>query len=605
MKRRHDMPFGADSQANGVRFALWAPYAGSVELILGGGETLDMARDESGVYSVTTELAAPGGRYRYRVDGEHEVPDPVSRYQPDDVHGPSEIVDPEAFEWRDEGWNGRLWEEAALYELHVGTFSPEGTFAGVEERLDHLVDLGVTGIELMPVADFPGGRNWGYDGVLPFALDSVYGRPEDLKSLVQAAHARGLMVFMDVVYNHFGPEGNYVGLYAPQFFTDRHQTPWGAAINFDGDGSGMVREFFVHNALYWLEEYHLDGLRLDAVQEIHDDSDKHFLRELAERVKQGPGRERHVHLVLENDDNSATLLRGGGVDGHGPRHDAQWNDDMHHSLHVTATGESAGYYAEYENPVYSLARCLAEGFAFQGEPSSFRAGAPRGEPSGDLAPTSFVAFSQNHDQIGNRAFGERLAHLASPEAARAIAAIYLLAPQVPMIYMGEEWAASTPFLFFCDFEPGLAPLVTQGRREEFSTFPEFADPATRERIPDPASEETFLASRLDWSEPQEPDHCGWLDLYRGLLRLRREMIVPRLAGMDGGSGEYRLIGERGLAARRTLGDGSRLSLAANLSPERLALGKPESLGRAIFSTHPDASDDALPGWYAGWRLEEG
>jgi malto-oligosyltrehalose trehalohydrolase len=594
------MPFGAEIRGDETRFALWAPAADGVELALGGGEPLPMSREEGGLYTLTTRLAGPGSRYRYRVtdaDEVHEVPDPASRYQPEDAHGPSEVVDPEGFEWEDEGWRGRPWEEAVLYELHVGTFSPEGTFAGVERRLDHLAELGVTGIELMPVADFPGSRNWGYDGVLPFAPDSTYGRPEDLKRLVHSAHERGLMVFMDVVYNHFGPEGNYLGLYAPDLFTDRHQTPWGAAINFDGDGSGMVREFFVHNALYWLEEYHLDGLRLDAVQEIHDDSDKHFLRELAERVRQGPGRERHVHLVLENDDNAASLLGEGAG-----RHDAQWNDDLHHSLHVAATGESAGYYAEYPNPVSSLGRCLAEGFAFQGEPSSFRGGEGRGEPSAGLPQTSFVAFSQNHDQIGNRAFGERLAHLASPESARAVAAIYLLAPQVPMIYMGEEWAASAPFLFFCDFEPGLAPLVTEGRREEFSTFPEFADPATRERIPDPAAEETFLRSKLDWSEPGAGQHRDWLSLYRGLLRLRREVIVPHLAGVSGG--EYRLLGERGLAVRWILGGGHGLSLVVNLSGEPLRLGEPESLGRGIFSTHPEATGDELPGWYVGWSLEE-
>ena len=608
MRRRHEMPFGAEVGESGVRFALWAPAANGVDLALGDGGTLPMTREEGGLYTATARHAAPGDRYRYLVDGEHEVPDPASRYQPGDAHGPSEIIDPEGFGWEDGGWRGRPWEEAALYELHVGAFSPEGTFSGVEGRLDHLADLGVTGIELMPVSDFPGRRNWGYDGVLPFAPDSAYGRPEDLKSLVQAAQGRGLMVFMDVVYNHFGPEGNYLGLYAPDFFTDRHQTPWGAAINFDGEGSRMVREFFVHNALYWLEEYHLDGLRLDAVQEIHDDSGgqrKHFLRELAERVKEGPGSERHVHLVLENDDNAASLLRGGGVEGGGPSHDAQWNDDLHHSLHVAVTGESAGYYAEYETPIDSLGRCLAEGFAFQGEPSAFRGGESRGERSAGLAPTSFVAFSQNHDQIGNRAFGERLAHLASPEAARAIAAIYLLAPQVPMIYMGEEWAASTPFLFFCDFEPGLAPLVTQGRREEFSTFPEFADPATRERIPDPAAEETFLRSKLDWSEPDASGHREWLSLYRELLRVRKEKIASRLHGVSGESGEYSILGDKGLSVRWNLGDGSRLSLAANLSDEPLRAGPPESLGFGIFSTHPDVSGGVLPGWYVGWRLEEG
>jgi maltooligosyltrehalose trehalohydrolase len=605
MRRRHEMPFGAEASEAGVRFALWAPAAERVDLTLEGGETLPMGRGEEGIYTITTELAAPGDRYRYIIDGEHEVPDPASRYQPEDAHGPSEIVDPQSFDWEDAGWRGRPWQEAALYELHVGTFSPEGTFAGAEARLDHLVELGVTGIELMPVSDFPGRRNWGYDGVLPFAPDSAYGRLEDLKRLVQAAHARGLMVFVDVVYNHFGPEANYLGLYVPDFFTDRHQTPWGAAINFDGAGSPTVREYFIHNALYWLEEYHLDGLRLDAVQEIHDDSEKHFLRELAERVKQRPGRERYVHLVLENDDNAAMLLRGTGVEGSGPHHDAQWNDDLHHALHVAATGESGGYYAEYPDPIRSLGRCLAEGFAFQGEPSSFRSGAPRGEPSAGLPPTAFVAFSQNHDQIGNRAFGERLAHLASPEASRAVAAIYLLAPQVPMLYMGEEWAASTPFLFFCDFEPGLAPLVTEGRREEFSTFPEFADPATRERIPDPAAEETFLRSKLDWSEPEVPNHRGWLSLYRDLLRLRRDEIAPRLRDVPGGQGEYRLLGERGIAVSHRLGDGSRLSLVANLSDGPLWDGAPEPAGRELYATHPDVAGVELPAWYAGWRLEEG
>ncbi|HEX2738945.1 MAG TPA: malto-oligosyltrehalose trehalohydrolase, partial [Rubrobacter sp.] len=427
MRRLHRMPFGAEVLENGeTRFTLLAPAAETVDLIL-EDDLLSMHREEDGTFVLTTGAGA-GARYLYRIDGTQEVPDPASRYQPDDVHGASQVVNPAAFVWEDEHWKGRPWEETALYELHVGSFSPEGTFAGVKEKLDHLVDLGVTAIELMPLSEFPGRRNWGYDGVLPFAPESAYGTPEDLKDLVQTAHSKGIMVFLDVVYNHFGPEGNYLPLYAPQFFTDRYDTPWGAAINFDGEGSEQVREFFIHNALYWLEEYNLDGLRLDAVHAINDASEKHFLDELAERVRQGPGRERHVHLVLENETKDVHYLRG--------PYDAQWNDDFHHALHVTLTGEDASYYADYaDKPLRHLGRCLAEGFALQNE------------PSGGLPPGAFVSFIQNHDQIGNRAFGDRISHLAPLEAVRTAAEIYLLAPQIPMLFMGEEWAARTPFTF--------------------------------------------------------------------------------------------------------------------------------------------------------------
>jgi len=316
-----------------TRFALWASAAEKVELLLEDG-AFPMERAEDGTFALTTE-ALPGARYRYRVDGEGEVPDPASRHQPEDVHGPSAVVDPEAFEWGDGDWKGRPWEETVLYELHVGAFTPEGTFAAAREKLDYLADLGVTAIELMPLSDFPGGRNWGYDGVLPYAPDSSYGTPEDLKGFVQAAHERNIMVFLDVVYNHLGPEGNYLPLYAPGFFTERHETPWGAAINFDGEGSRHVRDFFVHNALYWLEEYNLDGLRLDAVHAIKDDSEKHLLVELAERIRSGPGLDRHIHLVLENEENTASYLRGGHL------YDAQWNDDVHHALHTALTARTS------------------------------------------------------------------------------------------------------------------------------------------------------------------------------------------------------------------------------------------------------------------------
>lgn len=582
MRRRHRMPFGAEVLENGeTRFALWAPAAETVDLVL-EDDARPMHREEDGTFTLTID-AAPGTRYRYRIDGGQEVPDPASRYQPEDVHDASQLVDPGSFVWRDGYWKGRPWEETTLYELHVGSFSPEGTFAGVRERLDYLADLGVTAIELMPLSEFPGRRNWGYDGVSPFAPESAYGTPEDLKDLVQSAHAKGLMVFLDVVYNHFGPEGNYLPLYAPQFFTERHHTPWGAAINFDGEGSEHVREFFVHNALYWIEEYSIDGLRLDAVHAIKDDSEKHFLAELAERVREGPGRDRHIHLVLENDANDASYLRG--------FYDAQWNDDLHHALHVTLTGEEAGYYADYADaPVRRLGRCLAEGFAYQGE------------PSGDLPPGAFVSFVQNHDQVGNRAFGERISQLAPPEAVRVAAEIYLLAPQIPMLFMGEERGASTPFPFFCDFEPDLAPLVARGRREEFARFPEFSDPETRDRIPDPGAEETFRTAVLGWENPDDPEHARWLELYGGLLALRREKILPRLGGISGGEAAYRLVGERGLSVRWTLGDGSLLALLANLGPEPLG-GFERPRGELLYASEGGAGQE-LPGWSVAWYMRE-
>ena len=594
MKRRHDIPFGAEYLGDGqTRFSFWTTVAGSVDLVLKRG-TEPMERGDDGIFILATE-AAPGARYRYRVDGGQEFPDPASRYQPEDVHGPSVVIDPAAFDWRDVDWKGSPWRETVLYELHVGTFSSEGTFAGVEERLDYLVDLGVTAIELMPLSDFPGRYNWGYDGVLPFAPDSSHGTPENLKNLVQAAHGRGLSVFLDVVYNHFGPEGNYLPVYALDFFTERHETPWGAAINFEGAGSNYVREFFIHNALYWLEEYNMDGLRLDAVHAIKDDSEKHLLVELAERIRSGPGRDRHIHLVLENEENQSSLLRGEGL------YEAQWNDDVHHALHTALTGEDASYYADYADaPVRHLGRCLAEGFAYQGEPSRHR-GDERGEPSADLSPASFVAFLQNHDQIGNRAFGERITSLASPEAVRAATAIYLLSPQVPMLFMGEEWAASAPFLFFCDFEEDLTPLVTEGRREEFAKFPEFSDPATRERIPDPSDEKTFVSSKLDWQEREKPEHAEWLRFYRELLALRKEKIAPRLAGAPGGEAEYRLVGERGLEARWTLGDGSILTLFANLGDEPLG-GFEKAAGDPLYATDTAVDGSELSAWSVAWYL---
>lgn len=603
-KFRHAMPFGAEVLEDGrIRFRLWAPAVGEVALCLedNGAAVLPMTALPQGWHECVTDRAQIGSRYRFRVADGMLVPDPASRFNPEDVHGPSEVVDPGAFAWEDTGWRGRPWEEAVVYELHVGAFSPEGTYAGIQRRLDHLVDLGITAIELMPVADFPGTRNWGYDGALLYAPDHRYGRPEELKELVQSAHARGLMVFLDVVYNHFGPEGNYLHLYAPQFFTERHHTPWGAAINYDGEDSPTVRDFFIHNALYWLEEYRFDGLRLDAVHSILDDSRPDILDELAVAVRRGPGRERHIHLVLENDHNDAHYLE------RPERYNAQWNDDIHHALHVLTTGENDGYYGDYScTPVQHLIRSLTEGFAYQGEPSTHRHGQLRGTPSGHLPPVAFVSMLQNHDQVGNRAFGERIVVLAEPQAVRAAIALLLLAPSPPLLFMGEEFGATTPFLFFCDFGPDLAQAVTEGRRREFARFMRFADPAARERIPDPNDPDSFNRSRLNWNCLDEVSNRSWLELYRTLLTIRRRHISPRLAGIKGGQAEARLLGERAVDVQWKLGDGSRLKVLFNLGKAAVhEIARP--CGELLFASDADLESrleaSVLPPWSVAWYLE--
>jgi maltooligosyltrehalose trehalohydrolase len=542
MNYAHAMPFGAEPRADGTtRFRLWAPGAKSVDLDLSGAQgqaRLAMQRDAEGWHTLVTRAAA-GARYRFVVGEGLLVPDPASRFNPDDVHGASEVVDPRGYAWRTD-WRGRPWHEAVVYELHVGTFTPEGTFAAAAARLPALAALGITAIELMPVADFPGARNWGYDGVLPFAPDASYGRPEDLKALVDAAHELGLMVLLDVVYNHFGPEGNYLHAYCPEFFNPKHQTPWGAAINFDGPGARTVRDFFIHNALYWVEEYRFDGLRLDAIHAIRDDSTPHIVSEIAQALHAGPGRERHVHLILENDANqSRFLLRD--AQGKPQAATAQWNDDVHHALHVPLTGEADGYYADYADaPLERLGRGLAEGFVYQGDASAFRDGELRGEPSAQLPPTAFIAFLQTHDQVGNRAFGERIHALSDPAREPAALAALLLSPQVPMLFMGEEWAAATPFQFFCDFGAELAEAVTRGRREEFGRFAAFADPAVRARIPDPNAPTTFQASKLNWAEAEIAPHRERLARVRELLEIRQRHIAPPLAGARTG-GRFEIV----------------------------------------------------------------
>jgi len=540
--RSHRMPFGATVQADGVDFALWAPSAETIVLEhrAAGGETVPrpMARDGQGWHRASVPAAKHGDSYGYRLADGTCVPDPASRCNPDDVHGPSVVIDPQRFEWTDGAWRGRPWEEAVVYELHIGTFTDEGSFHAASERLAALAELGITAIELMPLADFPGRRNWGYDGVLPFAPDASYGTPDALKALVDTAHSLGMMVLVDVVYNHFGPEGNYLHAYCPEFFNAGRRTPWGCAINFDGPGSRTVRDFFIHNALYWVEEFRFDGLRMDAVHAIHDETRPHIVREIREALQAGPGLQRHVHLVLENDANQASMLVR---DGHGlpVAGTAQWNDDLHHAVHVLATGERDGYYADYaDDPVCRFARALAEGFVYQGQPSAFRHGERRGEPSTGLPPQAFVSFLQTHDQVGNRAFGERIHAIGDPALVRAALACLLLSPHVPMLFMGDEFAASTPFQYFCDFGPDLAAAVSEGRRAEFRGFAAFADEAARARIPDPNAEATFLASKLRWRERGTRAHFSRLCEVQQLLDLRHRLIVPRLAGMAG-AGAYR------------------------------------------------------------------
>jgi maltooligosyltrehalose trehalohydrolase len=610
MKRRHDMPFGAECGDDAsVRFRLWAPAARKVDLCLvgsNGSRTLSMEPRAQGWFELATDAATAGTKYRFRIDGGQEVPDPASRFQSEDVHGPSEVIDSTTFNWQDGNWRGRPWEEAVIYELHVGTFTPAGIFSAVAERLDYLADLGVTAIEVMPVADFPGKRNWGYDGVLPFAPDSAYGRPEDLKALVQSAHERGLMVFLDVVYNHFGPEGNYLNGYAPQFFTDRHKTPWGNAINFDGPDSRTVRDFFMQNALYWLTEYHFDGLRLDAVHAIIDDSKPHILAEIANAVRSSLDPDRHVHLILENDRNQARYLQRTAhcqIQGY----DAQWNDDIHHALHVLITGEHDGYYLDYSQcPLDQLGRCLVEGFAYQGEPSRFRNGDVRGEPTARLPPSAFISFLQNHDQIGNRAFGERIATLAEPPAVRAAMAILLLAPSPPLLFMGEEFGSKTPFLFFCDFEKGLAEAVAAGRRNEFARFARFNDPTSRAGIPDPNAAATFESSRLDWNDLAQPPHHEWLDFHRRLLKLRCQHIVCHLADACAIQARYEVIDDRGLRAHWDFPDGAKLDLLANLSAHSLG-GIVPPASKLIFASEGVSEKTLKRGtllaWSVAWFLE--
>ncbi len=594
-KRQHAycLPFGAQlrgAQSTGprTRFRFWAPSCEAVSVeIEGGAPKASVAMTATGNGWFEAEVACDAGTlYRYRLDGGLTVPDPASRFQPRDVHGPSEVIDPRAYTWRHTNWHGRPWEETVLYELHVGAL---GGYSGVMARLPALADLGVTAIELMPLNDFPGARNWGYDGVLPYAPDSSYGRPEDLKALIDHAHGLGLQVFLDVVYNHFGPDGNYLHQYAKPFFRENTHTPWGPAIDF---GRIEVDEFFCDNARYWIDEYRFDGLRLDAVHAIDNDA---WLREFPDHVRAHVQHGRHVHLVLENERNTATLL-----DTH---FDAQWNDDAHNTLHVLLTGEHEGYYQAYvDQPIRRLARILGEGFGYQGEPSPIHGNQPRGEPSGHLPPTSFVMFLQNHDQVGNRAMGERLRSLCGPDALRAATALLLLSPQIPLLFMDEETGSEQPFFFFTDYTGDLADAVREGRRREFAQFSAFKDEKRRARIPDPNDVRTFASSSPpplpSTSTPHEAGgdvRVDWMHFYKSALTVRAKLISPRLRHAKA-RGAHVLRAPNGddanaLVASWRLGDGETLSVALNLSDEAVPFAEIPA-GKVILET-PARMRDAI------------
>jgi malto-oligosyltrehalose trehalohydrolase len=568
---RH-LPFGANLiAANRTQFRIWAPAQIALSVAIEGGPSLAMARDDAGWFTVEADCGV-GTRYRYVLADGTQVPDPVARAQSGDIHGPSIVIDPRSYHWRNRNWRGRPWREAVIYELHVGLL---GGFTGVARELSRLSKLGITAIELMPIAEFPGSRNWGYDGVLPFAPECSYGSPDELKSLIDVAHDHQLMIFLDVVYNHFGPDGNYLHLYAPEMFRADLSTPWGPAIDFRRN---EVRRFFIENVLYWLLEYCFDGLRFDAVNQIPEQD---WLDEMAAEVRRVVGLERQVHLVLENDNNTAKYLTGA--------FDAQWNDDGHHVLHLLLTGERDGYYRDYiDSPAARLARCLKDGFIYQGEPSPYRGGKARGTPSAELPPTAFVLFLQNHDQIGNRAFGERLTVLVDPKALEAAITLQILCPQIPLIFMGEERASRAPFLFFTDHNPDLAKDVREGRRREFASFSPRHDPEYLARIPDPNDPDTF-----ERSKPGSDASLGTRReaLYKQLLAIRQAEIVPRLHDMQ--ALDAHAIGPAAILGRWQLGDHALLLIGTNLGPTAVAVSQLN--GRLLFAPSTEAGQSAQDG----------
>jgi len=523
MGRRLRTDLGATCLGDGrVRFQVWAPRCESVEVEIVHPESRTLQlRPATGGYFIDTTRGEAGLRYFYVLNGERRRPDPSARALPGGVHGPSEVVDTHASAWTDGGWQGLPLKDMVIYEVHVGTFTPEGTFDAVIPRLEELREFGVTAIELMPVSSFPGSRNWGYDGVGLFAPQRTYGGPAGLQRLVDACHTHGLAVILDVVYNHLGPEGNYLAEFGP-YFTDRYKTPWGQAINYDGEDARGVRDFIIANALYWVREYHIDSLRLDAIDGIFDGSPVHILRELNDAVQRLARRlGRIIPVVAESDLNDRRVIDPARKEGYGLA--GQWSDDFHHCVHTLLTGERNGYYADFGS-LKQLAKAYTDGFVYDGQCSSFR-GRPHGTPIRDVPAERFVVCAQNHDQVGNRARGERLSSLVDFEALKLAASALLLSPYVPLLFMGEEYGERAPFLFFTDFgDPGLREAVTHGRRREFAGF------GWTGKVPDPQDPTTFARSKLNWNLRTEYPHRWLFEYYRALLALRRQHPVLGVGG---------------------------------------------------------------------------
>jgi malto-oligosyltrehalose trehalohydrolase len=590
-----ELPFGAAVRTDGVRFRVWAPEVASLQLVLEDRhEPLSMERDAEGWFELTTSEASIGSRYRYLLPSGLHVPDPASRFQPEDVNGPSEVIDPNAYVWKIDNWTCCSWEGAILYELHIGTFTEEGTFLAAIGKLDHLVQLGVTAVEIMSVSDFPGRWNWGYDGVLLYAPDSSYGRPENLKELVDAAHERGLMVLLDVVYNHFGPEGNYIGQYFPEIVTQHYQTPWGQALNFDAKHSERVRELIVNNALYWIKEFRMDGLRLDAVHAIFDSSSLHVLDELAHAVRHAAG-ERPIHLILESDDRVwHHLIRDEGLVPVSST--AQWNHDSQKLLALALTSNRTE--DQDRQDTLALCRALTEGFTS----GPHHRNAPAHAAELKIGPAGFISFLQTHDVVGNRIRGERISDLVPAHVLRAIASVYLLAPQVPMLFMGEEWGTSSPFPFFCDFSGELRNAVPNGRLEQFATPEQRADPNFVALVPDPLAESTFLSAKLKWDEVAQGPHRSLLRWYRAALAARRKYVMPHLSRLHSTAGEFLVPGPRQLRIRWKLSD-VELVLEANLSSAPSQLFEPP-VDDVFWLEGSSSGEHALDAWSVRWSLRQ-
>jgi maltooligosyltrehalose trehalohydrolase len=603
------IPVGAEVQpGGGVHFRVWAPGHQRLEVVLEGGPTVALEAESDGYWSGRLAEARPGQRYRYRVDGEGPFPDPASRFQPDGPHGPSEVVDPAAFAWTDHGWEGLRLAGQVMYELHLGTFTPQGSWAGARARLPHLRELGVSAVEIMPVAAFPGAFNWGYDGVNLFAPYAGYGQPDDFRRFVDEAHRLGLGVMLDVVYNHLGPDGNYLRAFSPHYFSEK-PTEWGEGLNFDGPQSAGVRELFAENAAYWISEFHVDGLRLDAIQGIHDASDDHIVADLTRRARAAAGG-RSIVVVAENEEQQARFARPQAAGGMGL--DGLWNDDFHHSAVVAMTGHNEAYYSDYLGSAQELLAAVKNGFLYQGQWSHWQK-KPRGTPARGLPPRAFINYLENHDQVANSTTGERLWRRTTAGRARAMTTLLLLGPGTPLLFQGQEWNSTPPFHFLADHSGELGAAVRKGRAKFLAQFPSCATLEAIDRMPDPGSPGTVAACRLDWTETGRAAHQESLALHRDLIALRRSDPVIALQGEHGGHIDGVVLSAECFAVRFQAPDGDDRLLIVNLRRDlRLrpmpepALAPPEDKRwTVLFSTEnpryggggTPAVDDQGEGWH--------